>query len=211
MPDLSHWAVFVSATIALLIVPGPSVMYVVARGIDNGSRAVLYSSAGLALGDVLQVLCTAAGLSALLASSVMLFSVVKYAGAAYLVVLGMTTLFGTHARRHQHPFDVERAASVTRSRSLILQGFFALNPKTALFFLALFPQFMSANAGPAWRQILLFGSAFVVLGFVTNSIFGCLGARLLGGLSRRSPRFQAATQYVSGSTLVALGVAAVVV
>jgi threonine/homoserine/homoserine lactone efflux protein len=211
MPDLTHWAVFFAATITLLVVPGPSVMYVVARGIDSGSRAVLYSSAGLALGDFLQVACTAAGLSALLASSVMLFSVVKYAGAAYLIVLGTTTFFGTHARRYQHPLAVERAASATRSRSLILQGFFALNPKTALFFLALFPQFMSANAGPAWRQILLFGSAFVVLGLVTNSIFGCLGARLLGGLSRRSPRFQAATQYVSGSTLVALGVAAVVV
>ena len=208
MPDLTHWAVFFAATVALLVVPGPSVMYVLARGIDNGSQAVLYSSAGLALGDLLQVLCTAAGLSALLASSVMLFSVVKYAGAAYLIVVGVTTLFGTHARRPRHPIAVERGASVTRSRSLILQGFFALNPKTALFFLALFPQFVSGTAGPVWRQILLFGLAFVVLGFVTNSIFGCLGAHLLGGLARRSRRFQATTQYVSGGTLVALGVAA---
>jgi threonine/homoserine/homoserine lactone efflux protein len=208
MPDLTHWTVFFAATMALLVVPGPSVMYVVARGIDNGSRAVLYSSTGLALGDLLQVLCTATGLSALFASSVMLFGVVKFAGAAYFIVLGLTTLFGTPARGLQHSIAVEHAAPATRSRSLILQGFLALNPKTALFFLALFPQFVSANAGPVWRQILLFGSAFVVLGFVTNSIFGCLGAQLLGGLARRSARFQATTQYVSGGTLVALGVAA---
>jgi threonine/homoserine/homoserine lactone efflux protein len=80
MPDFAHWSVFFAATIILLFIPGPSVMYVVARGIDRGYRAALFSSLGLALGDLLQVLCAAAGLSALL-PSVVLSAVAKYAGA----------------------------------------------------------------------------------------------------------------------------------
>jgi threonine/homoserine/homoserine lactone efflux protein len=202
MPDLNHWSVFFAATSVLLVIPGPSVMYVVARGVDNGSRAVLYSAAGLALGDLVQVLCAAAGLSALLASSLRLFSIAKYAGAAYLIWLGMTTLLARRAGTH--------AAPGMRSRSLLLQGFFALNPKTALFFLALFPQFVSDTAGPAWLQILFFGCAFVALGFMTNSIYGCLGGKLFGDLARRNDVFRTATRYVSGVALIALGVAAAV-
>jgi len=207
VPDLNHWSVFFAATIVLLVIPGPSVMYVVTRGIDNGSRAAMYSAAGLALGDLLQVACTAAGLSALLASSVLVFNLVKYAGAAYLVVLGITTFFAKNARGLQPPVAGGCIAPGMRSRSLILQGFFALNPKTALFFLALFPQFVAENAGPAWLQILCFGCAFVALGFATNSIYGCVGGKLLGGLARRSSRFQTAIRYASGGVLIALGVA----
>jgi threonine/homoserine/homoserine lactone efflux protein len=89
MPDLAHWSVFLTATLILLLIPGPSVLFVIARGIDQGFRAALLSSVGLALGDLFQVLCAAVGLSALLASSLALFAVVKYAGAVYLIFLGL--------------------------------------------------------------------------------------------------------------------------
>jgi threonine/homoserine/homoserine lactone efflux protein len=207
MPNGTHWGLFFAATIILLITPGPSVMYVVARGIDHGYRGAIFSSVGLAFGDLLQVFCTVVGLSALLASSILLFDVVKYAGAAYLIILGLRRLLEKDARRSRNSLPSENAAARASSGSLILQGFFALNPKTALFFLALFPQFVAEGAGPAWLQILLFGCAFVALGFITNSIFGCIGGKLRL-VAKRNHRFQVASRYFSGGTLVALGVAA---
>ena len=208
MPDFAHWSLFFVATIVLLLTPGPSVMYVVARGIDQGYRAALLSSLGLGLGDLLQVVCAALGLSALLTSSVMLFAIAKYAGAAYLIFLGVRKLLEKNTSLLPNSVIGEQPARRTASRSLIIQGFLALNPKTALFFLAFFPQFVSRNAGPVWLQILFFGSVFVVLGFATNSFYGCLGGRLLGSLARRSSRFQNTTRFVSGGTLIALGVTA---
>jgi threonine/homoserine/homoserine lactone efflux protein len=209
MPDLPRWTVFLTATIILLLIPGPSVLFVVARGIDQGFRAALYSAAGLALGDLFQVLCAAVGLTTLLASSIALFTTVKFAGAAYLIFLGVQRILEKtapalpDASAHQ-PFRGERSP-----RSLIVQGLSvnALNPKTALFFLALLPQFVTANRGPAWLQILALGCAFVALGFVTNTIYGRMAGKL-GSFARRSARFRTATRYVGGGTLVALGVAA---
>jgi threonine/homoserine/homoserine lactone efflux protein len=182
------------------------VMYVVTRGIEHGYRGVFLSSLGLALGDLLQVLCTVAGLSALLASSVFLFGIVKYAGATYLVVLGIRRLLeknvtsptnlasGGHAPEHA-------------SRSLVVQAFFALNPKTAIFFLALFPQFVAAGVGPAWLQILLFGCTFVVLGFLTNSVYGFLGGTL-SSFAKHSNGFHLAARYISSIVLIGMGVGA---
>ncbi len=207
MPDLAHWGVFFSATIVLLLIPGPSVMYAVARGIDSGHRAAVFSSLGLALGDLFQVLCTAVGLSALLASSLLVFTIVKYAGAAYLMLMGVRRIIEKRAPVLARASSGERAFRMTSSGSFVLQGLFALNPKTALFFLALFPQFVAQNGGPAWLQTLVFGCGFVVLGFITNSIFGCLGGKVFGSLARSDNRFQSAARYVGGVTLIALGVA----
>ncbi len=206
MPDSIHWTTFFSATIVLLLIPGPSVMYVVTRGVEQGYRGVVFSSLGLALGDLIQVLCTVAGLSALLASSVALFDILKYLGAAYLIVLGLHRLLARAQRSPQNCVGTEQPREET-ARSLVVQALFALNPKTAIFFLALFPQFVSENAGPAWRQILLFGGAFVVLGFVTNSMYGCFGGSI-NSIFGRNNRFQAATRYLSGVAMIAMGVAA---
>jgi len=207
MPDLAHWSVFLAATIVLLLIPGPTVIYVIGRGIDQGYRGALFSAIGLALGDMLQVLWTAAGLGALLASSVLLFTVIKYAGAAYLIFLGIRRLLEKNALSLSSAAGDQTHTNRTSSRSFVLQGFLALNPKTTLFFLALFPQFVAANAGPAWLQILFFGIAFVSLGFVTNSLYGCLGGKL-GSFARQSPRFQTAARYSNAATMITLGVMA---
>jgi threonine/homoserine/homoserine lactone efflux protein len=207
MPDSGHWILFLTATTILLIIPGPSVLFVVARGVDQGFRAAVFSSLGLAIGDLFQVICAAGGLSALLLSSTALFEIVKYLGAAYLVVLGIRRILEKDAPLFCRTVSNETAGR--QAASLIRQGFFvnALNPKTALFFLALLPQFVAQNKGPAWLQILAFGGAFVVLGFVTNSVYGRLGGKL-GSLAKRSVRFRKTTRYLGGGTLVALGVAA---
>jgi threonine/homoserine/homoserine lactone efflux protein len=207
MPDLAHWSVFLAATIVLLLIPGPTVMYVIGRGIDQGYRGALFSAVGLALGDFLQVLWTAAGLGALLASSALLFTVIKYAGAAYLIFIGIRRLLEKNVLSLSSAAVDPTHATRTSSHSFVLQGFLALNPKTTLFFLALFPQFVAANAGPAWLQILFFGIAFVSLGFVTNSLYGCLGGEL-GSFARQNPQFQTAARYVNAATMITLGIMA---
>jgi threonine/homoserine/homoserine lactone efflux protein len=181
-------------------------MYVVTRGVEHGYRGVVLSSLGLALGDLLQVLCTVGGLAALLASSVLLFSIVKYVGAAYLIVLGIRRFLATNANPLANFVSMEYPAQQT-SRSLVVQAFFALNPKTAIFFLALFPQFVAYNAGRVWLQILLFGLVFVVLGFATNSMYGCVGGTIRS-FAKHSRRFHVATRYISGTVLVGMGIAA---
>ena len=206
MPDVAHWTIFLSAAFVLLITPGPSIMYVMARAIAQGPHAAVLSAVGLALGDLLQVVATAVGLSALLASAPAIFSVLKFAGAAYLVVLGAMTLIGKGARAAS-PIEGNLRAQQPTKGSLILQGFLALNPKTALFFLAFLPQFVDPRAGSTSAQIPTFGIAFVVLGFFTNSLFGCLGGKL-GDVARSSSAFQAITRFISGIILIALGVVA---
>jgi threonine/homoserine/homoserine lactone efflux protein len=206
MPDLSHWSVFLGATLVLLLVPGPSVIYVLTEAIDHGYRGAVLASVGLALGDLLQVVVTVVGLSALLASSIVSFHALRYAGACYLVFLGVRRL----ARR-----DKELAgSSVVRQKhrkasSLIAQAFFALNPKTALFFFALFPQLIDQSDGPAWIQMLLFGSVFSTLGFTTNALYGCIGGRLASGLTRNE-RVRSSARYATAGTLIALGLIAAV-
>lgn len=206
MPDFLHWSTFLGATIVLLLIPGPSVIYVVTRGMEHGYRGVVFSSIGLALGDLLQVLCTVLGLSAVLASSSVVFGIVKYAGAGYLIVLGLRRMLARGANTAPKFLAAEHADQET-SRSLVKQAFFALNPKTAIFFLALFPQFVAQNAGPPWFQILLFGCAFVVLGFITNSLYGFLGGTL-GAIGNQNQRFQMASRCISGVVLIGMGIAA---
>jgi threonine/homoserine/homoserine lactone efflux protein len=201
-----HWGAFFVATIALLLIPGPSVMYVVTRGVELGYRGVLFSSLGLAIGDLVQVLATVTGLAIVLTSSAWLLRMVQYAGAVYLIALGI------------HRFQSARAAPVTSSvntkdpapqtaRALVAQAFFALNPKTAIFFVALFPQFVAKNAGPAWLQILTLGCVFTTLGFMTNAMYGSVGGGIRS-FAQHSPWFHPATRYVSSAVLVGMGIAA---
>ena len=205
MPDLPHWTIFLGAAFVLLITPGPSIMYVTARAIAQGPHAAVLSAVGLALGDLLQVVASAVGLSALLTSAPAVFSVLKFAGAAYLVVLGALTLI--RGIRATGPIEGKPGRQQPPKRSLILQGFLALNPKTALFFLAFLPQFVDPRAGSTSAQILTFGIAFVVLGFCTNSLFGCLGGKL-GDVARSNSVFRAITRFASGIILITLGIAA---
>jgi threonine/homoserine/homoserine lactone efflux protein len=207
MPDLSHWGIFLAATFVLLLVPGPSVIYVLTQAIDHGYRGAVFASVGLALGDLLQVFVTVLGLSALLSSSIVSFHALKYAGASYLIFLGVRRFArnddkiftDTSASRHNRP----------RASSLISQAFFALNPKTALFFLALFPQLIDQTGAAAWIQMLWFGCAFSVLGFTTNALYGCIGGRLALGFTGNE-RMRSSARYATAGTLILLGLIAAV-
>jgi threonine/homoserine/homoserine lactone efflux protein len=195
--------VFVGAALALLVVPGPAVLYVVTRSIHQGRRAGLVSVAGIHLGTLVHITAATAGLSALLVSSATAFTVVKLAGAAYLIVLGLWTLL---ARRP----DTEIAlGGERRLRRVFAQGVVVnvLNPKTALFFLAFLPQFVDRSRGHVTLQIALLGIVFAVLGMMTDSLWA-LGAGSAGDVLRRSRHFARVQRYVSGSVFVGLGVLA---
>jgi threonine/homoserine/homoserine lactone efflux protein len=191
---------FLLASIALLLVPGPSVLYVVARSVSQGRRAGFVSVAGGAMGNLVHVIAATVGLSALLASSALAFSVVKYAGAAYLIYLGMRTLLSNA------PVDLI-LAQPQPPRRVFAQAVlvYALNPKTALFFLAFLPQFADPARGAIGPQLFLLGCLFVLLALCTDSGY----ALLAGGLAQRlraTARLWRWQRWFSGGIYLVLGV-----
>jgi threonine/homoserine/homoserine lactone efflux protein len=202
IPDPGRIAVFTAAALALLLVPGPAVLYVVARSIQQGRRAGLASVLGIHVGTLVHIAAATVGLSALVVSSAVAFTAVKIAGAAYLVALGLWTLLSRSP-------ETEIALGGERNlRRAFAQGIVVnvLNPKTALFFLAFLPQFVDPNAAHPAVQIAFLGVLFALLGLVTDSLWA-LAAGTAGGMLRRSRRFIRTQRYVTGTVYVGLGVA----
>ncbi|MDP9304270.1 MAG: LysE family translocator [Actinomycetota bacterium] len=198
-PDSTSLWVFGLAALALLAIPGPAVLYIVVQSAEQGRRVGLASVAGVHLGTLVHVAAASAGLSALIVASSVAFGAVKYAGAAYLVYLGVRKLLDRDAQTR-----VERTREPLRRafvRGTIVN---ALNPKTALFFLAFLPQFVAPDRGGVWSQALVFGFVFVGLGLVTDSLYA-LAAGTVAGLLRRKRN---AVRYGSGIVFIALGATA---
>jgi threonine/homoserine/homoserine lactone efflux protein len=205
MPDTSSLPVFVLAALALLLLPGPAVLYVVARSIDQGRTAGLVSVVGVGLGSMVHVTAAALGLSAVLVGSAVAFSVVKYAGAAYLVYLGVRRL-------------LDRGETVTAAvgpdRPLLrvfAQGVWVnvLNPKTALFFFAFLPQFVTGDGGAVALQIMFFGALFVTMGIVTDGVYA-VAAGTLGEWIKRRPGVITVHRWFAGCVFISLGIATAV-
>jgi threonine/homoserine/homoserine lactone efflux protein len=180
MPDVHALLVFAAASIVLAVVPGPAVIYIVTRSVRHGRTAGLVSTLGVEAGNLVHVAAAAVGLSALLASSAAAFNVVRYAGAAYLVFLGVRVLLGKEDE------DGSERPAVGRRR-LFWEGAVvsALNPKTALFFLAFLPQFIDPAQGAVALQAFVLGSCFVAIAAVSDSAYallaGTAGNRLRRG------------------------------
>jgi threonine/homoserine/homoserine lactone efflux protein len=200
VPSAGTLALFSLAALALIVVPGPAVLYIVAQSIDGGRTAGLLSALGVAVGGLVHATAAAIGLSALLLSSATAFTVVKLAGAAYLIGLGLYTLL---VRKEDPAEAVRRERRLRRS---FVQGVVVnvLNPKTALFFIAFLPQFVDRDAGSVAVQLLVLGLVFVGLAVVSDSVWA-LAAGTAASRLRASPRFLAARRYVSGSVFVGLG------
>jgi len=198
-PDSTSMWLFALAALALLVIPGPAVLYIVFQSAEQGRRVGLASVAGVHLGTLVHVAAASAGLSALIVASSLAFSIVKYAGAAYLIYLGIRKLLErdaeTRVERKREPL---RRAFV---RGMLVN---ALNPKTALFFLAFLPQFVAPDRGGVWSQALVLGFVFVGLGLITDSLYA-LAAGTVGGLLRRQ---RDAVRYGSGFVSIALGATA---
>ena len=207
MPDASTYFLFVAAALALLLVPGPAVIYVVARSVNGGRLAGLVSVLGVELGTLLHVTFAAAGLSAIVASSAAAFSVVKWLGAAYLLYLGLRQLLGRGEGGEEPPSRGEETYLRVFSQSVLVQ---VLNPKVALFFLAFLPQFVDPSRGAAWTQVVVLGATLAVLGMFTDGMYALLGGTAGGWIRKRGFGLRRAGRYVTGGIYIALGAVAAV-
>jgi threonine/homoserine/homoserine lactone efflux protein len=200
VPDTSTLLVFAAAALALIVVPGPAVLYIVAQSIERGRLAGVVSALGVAVGGLVHVTAAAIGLSSLLVSSASAFNAVKYAGAAYLIGLGLWTLL--RGREDAAPATPkERKLSRRFWQGVVVN---VLNPKTALFFFAFLPQFVDPEKGSAALQIGVLGLLFVALAVLSDSVWA-LAAGTASERLRGNRRFLAVQRYVSGSVFVGLG------
>ncbi|MET3292061.1 UNVERIFIED_CONTAM: threonine/homoserine/homoserine lactone efflux protein [Brevibacillus sp. OAP136] len=174
--DFSMIWLFVITAATLLIIPGPAVLYIMARSMDQGKKAGLVSVLGVALGGSVHVLAGAIGVSAILMTSATAFSIVKYVGAAYLIYLGCKTLFSTSkSTASEMPKAPRKKLGKILYESALVE---IMNPKTALFFLAFFPQFISPSAGSVSAQFLLLGAIFIILAFISDGLYAILAASI---------------------------------
>jgi threonine/homoserine/homoserine lactone efflux protein len=201
LPGATNIGLFVAAALTLLIIPGPAVLYIISRSVAQGRVAGLVSNLGIHAATLVHVAAASLGLSALLMSSALAFSLVKYLGAAYLVWLGLRKLLGPNAAHG------DMAAAPRRSRyRLFRDGFIVnlLNPKTALFFFAFLPQFVDPHQGHVALQVAFLGGLFTCLGMVTDGCYA-LAAGTAGHWMKRSHGFARVERYLTGTVLVGLG------
>ena len=198
IPDPGTLAVFGVAALALAVVPGPAVLYIVAQSVHGGRRAGVVSSLGISTGGLFHVLAAVVGLSAVLAASAEAFTVVKLVGAAYLVWLGIRAILSRDDRIGGR--GAEPTLSSTYRRGVVVN---ILNPKTALFFLAFLPQFVDPD-GSTRGQLAVLGLMFVVIALATDLAWA-LVAGTAGAVLRRSRTFLRVQRYVSGTIFIGLG------
>jgi threonine/homoserine/homoserine lactone efflux protein len=207
MPDASTYALFVAAALVLLLVPGPAVIYVVARSVEGGRLTGLVSVLGVELGTLLHVVFAAAGLSAIVVSSAAAFSVVKWLGAAYLIWLGLRQILGRDSGDEEVPYGGEGNRFRVFSQSVLVQ---VLNPKVALFFLAFLPQFVDPSRGAAWTQIVVLGATLATLGLFTDGLYALLGGTVGDWVKNKNLGLRRAGRYVTGGVYIALGAVAAI-
>jgi threonine/homoserine/homoserine lactone efflux protein len=203
VPSLSTYAVFLATALALLVVPGPAVLYVVTRSIEMGRGGGIASVAGITTGTMVHTSLAAAGLSSLILASTFAFDAVRYVGAAYLVFLGLRRLLTRGAE------EVEPEAAPRTRRRAYTQGVVVnlTNPKTIVFVFAFLPQFVDAHAGHVWLQVLVLGLSFACLGFVSDSLYA-LAAGTVADRLRHSAGIVRFERWFGGGVLVGLGVVA---
>jgi threonine/homoserine/homoserine lactone efflux protein len=198
MPDI---ALFLVASALLTIAPGPDIVYVLTRGVSQGPRAGVAAAVGFATGCIFHTVLAAVGIAALIRSSEVAFDAVRYAGAAYLVWIGVQAL------RHRSSFSIEGAGDTRALAAIYRQSVIGniLNPKVTLFFLAFLPQFVNTQAGHVGWQMALLGAIFMIQ---TVVIFGAVAlfSGWLGAWIRRKPAIGQRLNVFAGLTFIALGI-----
>jgi threonine/homoserine/homoserine lactone efflux protein len=203
MFSLPNLPVFVLAALILLLTPGPAVLYIVARSLDQGRWAGFVSVLSIEVGNFVHVLVATLGLSAILVSSALAFSIVKYLGAAYLIYLGLRRLLTREADHQQTNFQRQSLQRIFRQGVLVA----ILNPKTALFFFAFLPQFVDSSRGSVTQQLLTLGCVFVLMAIVTDGLYALL-ASTVGQWLKSTRLFLRVERYVVGIVYIGLGVTA---
>jgi len=203
MPSLSTVGIFLLAGLIVLVIPGHTVLYIVTRSMTQGKQAGLASVLGVELGSLAHVAAATLGLSALLMTSALVFGMVKYLGAAYLIYLGVRALL-TREENQRAIVSAPRNFSQLVAQGLLVD---LLNPKTALFFFAFLPQFVDPARGAVGGQILLLGTLFVMLASGIDSLYALL-ASTVGRWLKRNSRSQQIRRYVTGTVYIGFGLSA---
>ncbi len=201
MPSAATYALFLVAALTLLAIPGPAVAYIVGQSISGGRRAGFVSVAGISTGSLVHTLAAVVGLSALLTRSAVAFDVVRLAGAAYLIVLGLLRLFGRDSETRDE-LKRERTLRRTYAHGVLVN---VLNPKTALFFLAFLPQFVDVDAGHVWLQLLVLGVSFAALGLVSDGMYALAAGTAAERLRGRKRLTTMLERRVPGVLFIGLG------
>ena len=201
MIEPAKFALFVSVSLALIIAPGPDMLYVITRGMAHGRRAGILSALGVICGILLHTTAAAFGLTLILQTSSFAFLLVKYVGAAYLIYLGFK------AWRDKSTFSLQTATSVVSSRLLFWQGVLSnvFNPKIAIFFLAFLPQFVDKDSPQASWQMVSLGLTFAGLGLCFLLLVGYSSGAIGRWIARR-PDYTQFLQRLAGGILMGLGI-----
>lgn len=200
---LNTLPLFMIASLILLLTPGPAVLYIIARSVDQGRRAGLASMLGVQIGSLVQVVAAALGLSAVLWTSEMAFNVVKYLGAAYLIYLGVRKLITKVQVNPDQPVEPQSLRRIF-SQGVIVNVF---NPKLTLFFMAFLPQFVDPARGSVTLQILALGILFILMAVCTDSAYALASGTAAGWL-RGNAAFLRFEKYFAGTMYIGLGVTA---
>jgi threonine/homoserine/homoserine lactone efflux protein len=207
MSDFATLGLFLTAAFILSITPGPGILYTLARSLHGGRAEGVSSALGLFVGGLFHVGAAAVGLSSLLMTSALAFTVVKYLGAAYLIYLGVRTLLSQDTLSvNPDALEADSPLKQTRSDSAFYQGVITeiLNPKTALFFLAFIPQFVQADQGHVLIQFLVLGLITDLFNFGADFTVACF-ASPIGQRLKTSYRFRKGQRLASGCTMIGLG------
>jgi len=205
MLDLNSWLLFMVATLGLAFAPGPGMLYVLSQTMSGGKQAGLASTLGASFGGIFHVFAAALGISAILASSALAFSLVKYVGAAFLIYLGLKMLYSAYkGNKPQEAINVERNVNF---KSVFFQGILseALNPKTAIFFLAFIPQFVSVDQGSIFGQFIILGMIVVIVNAIPDLMI-VLFSKPVERLWKNNYKFRIIQEATSGVALMGLGV-----
>ena len=200
MIDLTTLITYAAVVLGFVFIPGPATLLTVARATSSGTKAGIATGMGIADGDLIHTFMAIVGISAIIAASAMLFSIIKYIGAAYLVYLGIRAIL------ERTPIDLAAGALPVSAGKAFRQAIVAevLNPKTALFFLAFLPQFVVPKNGSVALQLTVLGVLFVLLGLVSTVVFAVCAGRL-GTFLRRNPTVLKWQGKVVGGIYCALG------
>jgi threonine/homoserine/homoserine lactone efflux protein len=198
--DTTRYLAFVATAVVIILIPGPSLLFVLGRSLSLGRRGGLLSAAGNAVGQIPAITAVALGLGAILSASVLAFTVIKFAGAAYLIYLGVQAI------RHRRVTESSEQAAPRSAWALLREGFLVgiTNPKTAVFYVAVLPQFVDPAGAEIPLQLAVLGATFIAIAVCLDSMWVLL-ASVLRGWFARSPKRLERMRGIGGGMLVALG------
>ena len=202
MIDQATLITYVAIVLGFVFIPGPATLLTVARATTSGTRVGIATGAGITVGDIVHTFLAVVGISALIATSAVLFSVVKYLGAAYLVYLGVKAILAKTPSGPARHGQIPITASLAFRQAVLAE---LLNPKTAIFFLAFLPQFVAPENGSVVLQLTVLGILFALIDFFSTIVFA-VSAGGLGSFLRRNPTVLKWQGKVVGSIYCALGV-----